>query len=600
MTASRTTLRSRVAALLATALLCACGARASASPDDVQPTPPRQFFGEPDSVVREQIEKVIESSFGDVNKAASGRELILHRFGLAAVPQLLDRIRSGANESIVRNAILMIATLRREKGASTFLWPAIPVLTSVITNPKPDPWRRVFAALALGTFYGPETARRSPASRDGTAAGKAAAEKALAEASQALLRSLGDADFNATAAASFALGKIGGMAAAAERGKQLDASPLPASPLAHVADLLSVGLLPTGDDRLLSRRVGDGERRIRAAAALAMACWAVGEAVSAPSGELAARAAARAQELDSFLKPAQNAALREDIDGAEALFARGMLALVSGRMETWDELFEKAMVTTDRLAAVALAQALVFAPKQSPARARLAEFLTHEGIGRDNANRAPIIAAALLVAGTDGTDRGVDACRAFLRDASREPRGKADYDVRFHAAIGLLRALAAGRVSPEKRETAVKALVEALKALPAAAETFRAALRDVAKSLEAALQNNPDARPTLAQVASVEAAFVDPDALTARDTIDVVVHRLNHALTEVFSLNNLPQRIIVMPDKTRVPNKEKQELFLLDDWLGRYPYFTRLDLLRDRGREPAPPDRVLGDDEIDR
>jgi hypothetical protein len=600
----------RIALLAPLLALFAAPAARVAGADDVQPIPPRLFFGEPDTVAKQQIDELISNSFGDISKAVAARDVLVRRFGLWSAPQLVERIKTGANETIVRNALLTIATLRREKGASEFLWPAIPALSAALKKESADPWRRAFAALALGTFYGAETARRGPASRQGTEAGAVAAAKWLREADEALVAALSDADPNVTAAASLALGKIGGMANQTARAALREKSPPPSSPEAAVAELLCVGLLPGNDDRVLSKALSDPEARIRAAAALAVACWAVANAYAAPTGALAAESVTRASNFDTFLRPSQNTQLRNGVDGAEALFARGALALVSGRMETWDELYETVTLTSERPLAVAASQALLFAPRQSATRVKLAEFLTRENVGR-GANREPVIAAALMIVAMDGTDRGVDACRAFLRNPALEPRGKIDDDVRFRGAIGLLRALLAGRVAPEKRETAVNALLDAVtKALAAVPDTrpldkrdaplFRAVLREIARPLSEALQTNPDARPTQDQVKTLEDAFVDPDALTSRDPIDVVVYRLNHAFSEVYGLNNLPSKMIVQGG-VRIPNKEKQELFLLKDWLDRYPYFTRIDLMHERGREPVSPAVPLRDDvEMDR
>ena len=80
------------------------------------------------------------------------------------------------------------------------------------------------------------------------------------------------------------------------------------------------------------------------------------------------------------------------------------------------------------------------------------------------------------------------------------------------------------------------------------------------------------------------------------------MHRLNRAVDVVFGLDALPRAVVGAPGGPRTPSREDQELRFLVGWLDAAPYFTRLDLLRDRGRIPVPPP-VPGRDrdrEIDR
>lgn len=573
------------------------GARA----DDVQPVPPRLFFAEPDDRTRAQIDDVIDKTFGDVTKVVAGRELLLRRFGLWSVPPLVERLRAGQNETIVRNATLALGALRREFGPSPHLWPAVPALTAVLRREGTDPWRRAFAALALGTFYGPETARRGPGSREGTTAGAAVAVEDLAAANAALLRAVGDANAPVSIAASLALGKIGSAALASDRAAQRGAVSLPSVPDARVADLLATGLLPLEDDRPIAEALKDNDRRVRAAGALAAACWAVASLRAEPTGAVAADAAERARALDALLRPDRNALLRDLKDGAAAVFARGMLALVADRPEPFLEIYETALRAGDDDLALACAQALLFAPRPSPVRRRLVELLGRENAGR--AYREPLIAAALMVAGSDGSDAGVDACRDYLRDRSRFPHGRVDWDVRYHGVIALARGLRAGRVSPAARPIAAQALVEAGRAglhddPKAEGPTLRDAVRDLGRAYVSALGANPEAVPEAAAVERIEGAFADPTALTARDPVDVVVDRLNDEVTAIFGLDALP-KAASGPIGDRTPSVAGQELRFLLGWLERYPYFTRLDLRADRGRVAAPPPGPSGGDVFD-
>lgn len=593
--------RRRAGAGLAVAAAVALLGRVPARAADEQPTSRPIFFPEPDERTRAQIEDVVDKHFGDVGKAPYGRELLVARFGFWAVPVLADRLRAGANETVVRNAALTLGALRRERGPSPCHAPAVPALTAVLRRDGTDPWRRAFAALALGTFYGPETVRRGPGSREGSRAVADAMRDALVEADAALLKALGDPNGAVSAAASLALGKVGGMRVFGARAASRKANPLPATPEARVADLLCTGLLPGDDDRALAEALRHEDRRVRAAAALGIACWAVATVEAAPTGALAADAAARARAFDALLRPERNPLLRELRDGAEALFARAALALVTDRAETFAELLDVALRTTDDEIALAAAQGLLFAPRQSPVRGKLVELLRRENVGR--ALREPVIAAALLVAGSDGTDAGVEACREYLRDRGRQPHGRADWDVRFHGVLGLVRALRAGRVAPATRPLAASALSEAArqglvddpKGDP---RGFRPVLRDLARTFVGALDSNPDAVPDPAAAARLEAAFADPTALDAADPVDVVVDRLNDQVTLLFGLDGLGKAASGGPG-SRQPNTADQELRFLLAYVERYPYFQRIDLRADRGRVPPPALPAPGPDVLD-
>ncbi|MBL9085727.1 MAG: hypothetical protein JNM10_01160 [Planctomycetia bacterium] len=583
------------------AVLAAAPAGRGAAADDLQPEPPRLFFADPDERARAQIDEIIERSFGDVSKAVVGRDVLVARFGLWSVSPLVLRVRAGTNETIVRNSILTLGALRRTYGPSRFLWPAVPALTEVLKREGSDPWRRAFAALALGTFYGPETARRGPGSREGTRAGAETATADLLEGNAALLKAVGDANGLVSAAASLALGKIGGMGVWGARAAQRRTVPLPASPDARVADLVATGLLPGDEDKALGEALRSEDRRVRAAAALAIACWAVAEGKASPSGALAADAAARARALDALLRPERNTLLRDLRDGAEAIFARAALALVADRVETFAEIYEVAVRAGDDEIALACAQGLLFAPRQSPVRKKLVDLLGRDGAGR--VYKESVIAAALMVAGTDGTDEGVEACRDYLKDRGKLPHGRVEWDVRFHGALGLVRALLAGRVSPAARPLAAQALVEAARAgliddPKREGRTFRDAVREVGRPFQAALATNPEAGPDPGLCARLEAAFEDPLALTARDPVDVAVDRLNDQLHALYGLDALPKAAAGGPG-SRTPSTADQELRFLLGWLERYPYFTRLDLQRDRGRTEAPVRGRAGDDVFD-
>jgi hypothetical protein len=301
--------------------------------------------------------------------------------------------------------------------------------------------------------------------------------------------------------------------------------------------------------------------------------------------------AGTARAFEALFDFSQNTRLRlQDRDGAEVTFARGMLARLTGRLETWDELFVLATKeSTDRVTAVAAAQALLFAPP--PPHSRVREQMA-EHAGRTNSGRAlkePVLAAFLAVAGGDGTAEGARACHEFLTNRARNPTGRLDYDVRYHAALGLVRAFAAGRVAPEARADAVDALMKAalhhLVAGPG--RTFRSVLEDLVKPAGAALAAPGGVLPAGAP-ALLEATVSDPDGLLARDPVDVALVRLDAFVRSVFHLDALKAAAKATPDG-RVPTRDDQSLRFLLGWMEAGPYFGRLDFRRDRGRIPAPP-----------
>lgn len=563
--------------------------------EDLQPAPPRIFFAEPDTGTRNEIEALVDSSFADVSKAPLARDVLVRRFGAWSVPTLVARVRGATNETVVWNSELTLGSLRRALGPSQHLWPAIRPLLELLRSGS-DPYRRAFAALALGTFYGPETARRGPGSREGTADGATKARESLAEALTALGAALADDHPHVQLAAALALGKIGGMAPSSILSARLREAPTFAQVEPRQGALLAFGLLPGADDGRIAAALKDPDRRVRATAALAVTCWAVAQ-VDGEGPDPAPVALRKAADLDPLLVSTTNPAIREaDWDGAEAAFARGMLARISGSMDVWEDLFQTATrPATQREVAVACAQALLFAPAQSPVRQEMARFLLKPRLGQPVREPA-VVAAFLRVAGEDGTPEGVHACLEYLRNKARDPKGRIDWDVRYHAALGLVRGLTAGRVAPAARDEAIEALAEGIRGglLPGdpSARTFRSVLEEVAgKAARDALRADPERRLPEGRADLLAATFVDPDALLAADPIDVVVDRLADAVWLLFGLDGVAKAASggTGGGAPRQPSKEDQPLRYLIAWFEKDPYFTRLDLHRERGRTKPPP-----------
>jgi hypothetical protein len=600
--------RRLAAALVALGLLAAPGAPPAAAADDLEPTPPPIFFPEPDPQTAEQIEDLIDNSFGDQNKVVAARETLVRRYGLVSLPALVRRVESGGNEAETWNAALAIGMLRAALGPAPEFAPAIAPLTRLLK--AAEPWRRTFAALALGAFHGPDSigtgsSRRAEAKDDPRARHRAA----LNDATHALVAALSDDNIPVRAAAALALGKVGGMTTWHATIEKMRSAPHEASTDARVAALLCLGLLPGSDETRPALALKDEDRHVRAAAALAIALRHV--AVSHGGAPRDAQAAGRAASLDARLR---NAEIRtNEVDGAEATYARGALGYLAmdPNAPVWADLYRIALnPATDRLTVLAAAQALLFAPPEAVGtrgdlrlRDEMAEFAGRDNVG--HALKEPVLAAFLTVVGSEGTPAGVRACARYLKHVDREPRGKPDYDVRYHAAIALVRALEAGRVAtPEARAEAVDALVEAarvgLPRPPPDARGLRDELRDLMHPQQrAALLSDATARLPEGSARRLEGHFRDPDALLAADAIDVVVDRLNDAMRGVFGLDNLTKAGGAL--KPEGANTSQTPLRFLKGWLEQRPYFARSDLRPLRGRTPAAPPPPADDPkEIDR
>ena len=88
---------------------------------------------------------------------------------------------------------------------------------------------------------------------------------------------------------------------------------------------------------------------------------------------------------------------------------------------------------------------------------------------------------------------------------------------------------------------------------------------------------------------ALEASFRDPDGLTARDLRDVGIARLNAMVPLLFNIN------AIRPGTPGQPNRTEMERRRLKGAVDRYPYFSRLELRRNRGRR-LPSTTVAGED----
>jgi hypothetical protein len=159
-----------------------------------------------------------------------------------------------------------------------------------------------------------------------------------------------------------------------------------------------------------------------------------------------------------------------------------------------------------------------------------------------------------------------------------------------------VRALEAGRVDATARAAAVRALGDALTKglLPESGRTVRTVLEEIApRTVRDGLVADPALRLPAGSADRLAAAVRDAEAFLSRDAIDAVVQRLNAHLESVFGLDGISRAATGGVGGPRVVSREDQPLRFLSGWLESDPYFTRLDLHRERGRVPAAqPSRV--------
>lgn len=540
---------------------------------DLEPAPPWVFFDTPDPETAEEIAGLV-AWFDQLNRVKDARAALVMRYGVLSVGRIVQVLgaegRQARNEPHTWNVALTAYALRSTYGNARELWPLVEPLTTLLDEGA-EPYRRAFAALSLGTFRGPRFAPPSPA-RMHSRLGRVPEDelrKDLAEALKALSRHVADFHPSVRVAVALALGKSGAPAArellnpeARLQGPVADAVVAP-----RQAVLLAVGLLPGQDDELLLlTALRDEQRDIRRAAALAVALQVLHD--HRPGWTNAPERVLRVLKTGVIVKMHLE-------DGAEAVFARGVLAAQGLAPSEWEELFELAQrPSTEKPTARAAAQCLLFCRRpEFPARVLRS---VQEGVDL----KPTVLAAFLLLLGTNGTPEGVEVCRRYLSNKGLRPKGKPGWDVRFFAAVGLLRALASGRLSDEElRGKALGALDDGLKR-SLQPGPFREALADVLDNERRQLTEDRHYTLPEARVSTVESSFYDPHGLFAQDIRDMAVVRLNDMVPVVFNVNSLKPGQPGDRDKSEIPRR------FLKACQEQFPYFTRLDLKADRGRRP--------------
>jgi hypothetical protein len=559
-----------VLSALLLALLALGGARRTRADEGPpqEPAPPWLFFPEPDEATAALIQQVVENTSADLSQIAAGREVLVRRVGLWSVPRLVFEVRQASDEPATWNAALTLSALRDVKGAAVELLPAVEPLANLALEGREE-WRRAFALLALGSFHGSASFGRERWHKDPLRKADPVAEARRVfndKAVHAMTVGLRDDSIAVRVAACYALAKTGGQDARNRLIQGVPAKEAAVEP--KLAFLLALGLHPPRrgerDDERFLEALQSEERRERAHAAL-------GGALQALSDEPPEWTGRPERFLQALKAPRMDLHME---DGAEAVFARGMLAWRRQDEAEWRDLYEIAIDAPSELAtAVAASQCLLFCDLDW-FRAEAAK----QAASGPQKLKAPVLAMFLLRAGASGTREGIEACRKYLGNPGQTPRGDEAWDVRYHAVVGLLRALAEGRPrDPVLRQAVVEALEAAVaRGLPREAPC-RAALEGILAAERAPILASADHRVSEARVREFEGAFRCSYAFLAREPQDVAIQRLNERVRRSFTIQDV-KVVPGQPDKSRIPQR------FLDRYLEPYPYFSRLDLLAERGR----------------
>ena len=569
-------MRARCLLLLGTWLALVAAPRGPACADaerDLQPVPPLVVFDVPEGIDRlsaDDIDHEIRTSFADPNRVVSARTRLVYRFGVVASHALGRALSdSGRSKATWWNAAATLGALRMTYGPAHALHrDAIrPLMLRVAGH---EEWTRAFAALALGTYPWNELAEEEgPANPSIPHPGRvrADARRRLRSLDDALGRLARDPSAPASSAALLALAKRGG-----SRARNLLEGVQPpdiGSVQTRRAAILARGLLGVGDPALLWRALDNEAQSVEsAAAALAVSLSLLME--EAPDWT------ANGDLIDSKLLVAEMQGQPQE--RAEVLFARAVNAWRHQRGATfWRKLWLRVLTpTTERPVAIAGAQALM-----ATGQGAWLDEVCYP-VARKAASEAPAAALALAVYRTAlvGTPEAVRAASDWLRQGSRRPTPSEADDPRPYAVIGLLRAMAAGRVrDAESRRFAVKSLRRAAQAvLPD--RPFRADLADILERHGESLRSGVGGLQ-VAAVLELAAEASDPFGFFVHDLRDAAIDRLNAHLHEVFQLSVI--RSAKEDDRTKFQGERYLHHFLVD-----FPYFARIDLLTDRGKRLLP------------
>lgn len=559
-------------------LLTVVAGRASAGPPhDLQPVPPAIPFHDPtvlDPQTDADVRHEVDTSFADLNRVVPARERLVRRFGLVSAPYLGEVLASqSSSRTMWWNTALTVAALRDTYG------PALELQRSVI-GPLVDrlgggheEWTAAFCALALGAFPWNEVQPVDLVVVEPSLATPAAirrdADRLLQAGRDRLALLARSAAAPEASAALLAWGRIGG-AQARELVEAIDPGSYGPVPPRQAA-LLARGLLGSGDASTYLRFLtSDTQAAVRSACALGLAAALARDRQPDFEGRL--------DELQTALELVEAGGQPAEV--AEALFARSLLARARGQEAAFAEaLWPRLLRPTETEAVVARAavQSLLFL--EDPQVWLDAKCVDCAG-NPPRQLRPGVLPYLLFRAAQAGAPEGVDTCAAWLSQKSKRPVPGDEEDPRPFAAVGLLRALARGRIADaDAREVAVKGLERAVAGVLAKGP-FQETLARLLEQYGTALRGPTFPLAASVAVTSLEKLVTDPNGLLVSDVRDLVALRLDEMMASLFGLNNLPAAL--GDDKT----KYQGERYLLR-YLRAFSYFRRLDLLEDRGRRPA-------------
>jgi hypothetical protein len=571
------------AALLAglAVVLAALPAGAAEPPRDLDPIPPAiVFVPDPDGPkpgpgsTQAIAQREIGRGFASLGDVRATRHLLVRRIGLVSVPALAE-VLNEKRGAYVWNAALTIAALRDTHGAAPELYPTLRSLFRQLSASGEDFHTAGFCALALGCFHWAEA--RLP-ERYRTWSGYAAvpgpmrvrekAVRTLEEARAVILRLSEDPQAFRRVSALLSLAKFGGPKARAgllTRKERDDA---------HIGEqqarLIAHALVRDQEVKTFTKALRHKDKKVRAAAALAIG---VSLLVEQP--------VAWTKDHEPLLEAMGYHEINVKEDAAEVTFTRGLLALQREEAgKDFEALWGLAKTASTEIPiAEAAAQALLFADPTW-----FDEIAVEWAGNARSILKHPVLALVLLRAGMVGTDRGVDACEKWLRNRAQRPDPDDVWDPRWYAAVGLMRALNAGRVKrADRRARIVDTLHRAVGHVLDRRSAFRAALAEILERHGRKITSAPETRiyrlPT-EELQALEASFDCPHALLSREPIDVCVHRVNNMVGIMFGLDGIRE------SKQDKPSTDKQPEKYLKRYLEDHPYFSRLDFRLERGVRP--------------
>ena len=326
---------------------------------DLEPAPPWIFFDTPDPETAEEIDELV-AQFDQLNRVKDARAALVIRYGVLGTPRIVQVLgaegRQARNEPHTWNAALTAYALRNRYGNARELWPLVLPLTD---------------AAGRGRGALPQGVQRSCAGRVSGSAFRAGASPADGSHPESHPRGRGPEGPRArpsrpsagtwpTSTPTCAWRPLSRSGSPGRRApgscwvprRRLKGAAADATVAPRQAVLLAVGLLPGQDDEsLLLEALRDEQRDIRRAAALAVALQLLHDHrpgwTNAPERMLRALKSA---DVKMHLE-----------DGAEAVFARGVLAAEGLATPEWDELFALAQTpSTEEETARAAAQCLLF------------------------------------------------------------------------------------------------------------------------------------------------------------------------------------------------------------------------------------------------